>query len=185
VDLVPAQPKNALTEEWTLTLYRTHEGDGPPPYFLFDLVSVQATASNAPLMLRDYIYGGFSLRGAAQWRGGGGATFLTSEGRTRGNGDGSKARWCYIGGTVDGKQAGYAALGHPGNFRAPQPVRINPTDPFFSYAPVREGAFSIVPGTPYVTRFRFVATDGLPDKVLLDRLWNDYATPPAVNVKSR
>jgi hypothetical protein len=173
--------KVALHETWHLTVYRTHAA--APPYFVFDLDSKQETASMSPVMLHQYIYGGFALRGHDAWKGGGGAVFLTSEGKTRGNGDGTDARWCFIGGNVDGKMAGYAALGHPENFRFPQPVRINPTDPFFSIAPVRDSGFDIVPGKPFVSRYRIVVSDGAPDKALLDRLWNDYAKPPTVTVR--
>jgi hypothetical protein len=132
-------------------------------------------------MIHQHIYGGFAFRGSGQWQQG--ADFLTSEGRTRANGDGSTGRWCFIGGKVDGKLGGYAALGHPTNFRAPQPMRINPDDPFFSMAPARAGPFALTAGKPYVTRFRIVASDGAPDKALLDRLWNDYARPPEVTLR--
>jgi hypothetical protein len=169
-------PKTALNEDWVVTVYKV--GEGAPAYFVFDLDSVQQAASASPVNLDQYLYGGFAFRGSAQWRAG--ATFLTSEGKDRGSGDGTTARWCYIGGRVDGKEAGYAVLGHPANFRAPQPMRINPTDPYFSFSPVKPGGFPIVQGKPYATRFRLVVVDGAPDKALFDRLWNDYATPPAV-----
>jgi hypothetical protein len=179
ISLAGGQPKTALTETWVVTAYRTHEGAAP--YFVFDIDSTQEAASASPVNLQQYIYGGFGLRGHRQW--GAGAEFLTSEGRTRANGDGTNMRWCHIGGRVDGKQAGYAVLGHPDNFRAPQPVRLNPSDPFFSVAPVRMGGFAITQGKPYVSRYRIVVSDGAADKALLDRLWNDYARPPAVTVR--
>jgi hypothetical protein len=172
-------PTTALTEVWVVTLYKTH--DGPAPYFLFDLDSTQETASSSPVTIKQHIYGGFAFRGNAQWLAG--ADFLTSEGKTRGNGDGSTGRWCFIGGKVDGKAVGYAALGHPGNFRAPQPLRINPDDPFFSMAPARAGGFDIPPGKPYVSHFRIVVADGPADRALLDRLWNDYAHPAEATVR--
>jgi hypothetical protein len=178
VQVMLAGNKTALDELWVVTLYKTHEG--APPYFLFDLDSTQETATTSPLMIHEHIYGGFALRGHAQW--GTTADFLTSEGKTRANGDGTTGRWCFIGGKVDGKPVGYAALGHPSNFRAPQPLRINPSDPFFSLAPAAAGPFAILPGKPYVSRFRIVVADGPPDRALLDRLWNDYARPPEVTV---
>jgi hypothetical protein len=171
--------KPALREDWVLTAYQTHEGAAP--YFLFDIDSTQEAASASPVMLQQYIYGGFGLRGNRQW--GAGVQFLTSEGRTRANGDGTTMRWTHMGGQVDGKPAGYAILGHPENFRAPQPVRLNPTDPFFSVAPVRMSGFNIMQGKPYISRYRIVVSDGAPDKALLDRLWNDYAKPPTVTVR--
>jgi hypothetical protein len=170
-------PKTALNEDWVVTMYKV--ADGAPAYFVFDLDSVQQAASASPVNLDQYLYGGFAFRGSVQWRAG--ANFLTSEGKDRGSGDGTTARWCYIGGKVDGKDAGYAVLGHPSNFRAPQPMRINPTDPYFSFSPVKPGGFPIVQGKPYPSRFRFVAVDGPPDKALFDRQWNDYATPPVVS----
>ena len=182
ISLAGGAPKTALDEDWMLTVYHVADGEAAPPYFLFDLDSTQRAASAAPVMLDKYIYGGFALRGHASWGGAGGATFLTAEGRTRGNGDGTSTRWCHIGGRVAGNPVGYAALVHPGNFRAPQPVRINPTDPFFSIAPVASGGFTIEPGKPYVSRYRIVVSDGAADKSLLDRLWSDYARPPAVTV---
>jgi hypothetical protein len=189
VDLSGGAPKTALKEQWVVSVYQVPgAGQGAadaaaaPPYFVFDIDSTQEAASSSPVMLDRYIYGGFAMRGHASWGGSGGATFLTAEGRTRGNGDGTTARWCHIGGRVNGAPVGYAALGHPGNFRAPQPVRINPTDPFFSFAPVQASGFAIDPGKPYLSRYRIVVSDGAADKALLDRLWNDYATPPVVTV---
>jgi hypothetical protein len=179
VDLVGPQPVTALREQWSVRAYAIRSGQ--QPYFVFELESTQEAATSMPVVFEQYLYGGFAVRGSAQWRTA--ATFLTSEGRDRTSGDGTNARWCYIGGNVDGKPAGYAILGHPSNFRAPQPVRIHPTDPYATFSPVKESGFSIVPGTPYVTRFRFVSADGAPDKALIDRLWNDFATPPQVTVR--
>jgi hypothetical protein len=179
VDLkAPGGGKVAIKEQWFVTLYRTHEG--APPYYVFDIDSTQEAASASPVMLEQYLYGGFAFRGSAQWQAG--ATFLTSEGKDRGSGDGSTGKWCFIGGKVGGKSAGYAVLGHPTNFRAPQPMRLNPTDPYFSFSPVKPGGFPLMQGKPYLTRFRIVVVDGDPDKALFDRLWTDYATPPEVTL---
>ena len=43
--------------------------------------------------------------------------------------------------------------------------------------------WEIVPGKPYVARYRFIVADGAPDAAQLNRLWADYATPPTVTVK--
>ena len=182
VDLrAPGQPRVALREQWLVTAYRTHDA-APAPYFVFDIDSTQEAATTSPVMLDQYLYGGFAFRGHAQWSSA--ITFLTSEGRDRAGGDGTTARWCHMGGRVDGRQAGYAVLGHPSNFRAPQPMRINPTDPYFSFSPVKPSGFAITQGKPYVSRFRIVTSDGPADRALLDRLWNDYARPPAVTVRA-
>ncbi len=181
VDLVGASPVTALTETWKVTAYKTHAG--PAPYLVFDLESVQKAATAMPVALEQYIYGGFGIRGPEEWLDKAKVTFLTSEGLARVAGDSTTGRWVYMGGTVGGSPAGYAVLGHPQNFRAPQPLRIHPDEPYASLAPVKAGAFSIEPGTDYVTRFRIVSLDGAPDAALFDALWNDYATPPSVRAK--
>ena len=49
-------------------------------------------------------------------------------------------------------------------------------------APSQAGDWEIKPGEEYVSRYRFVVTDGKPDAALLERLWRDYAHPPRVEV---
>jgi hypothetical protein len=89
-----------------------------------------------------------------------------------------------MGGSIDGRPAGIAILDHPSNFRHPQPTRLNPDNPFFNYSPSVAGEWRIEPGTPYVSRYRFITYEGQPDRALIDRLWNDYATPPVITVKA-
>jgi hypothetical protein len=179
IDLLGEGPVTALSERWRVTAYKTHEAAAP--YFTFDLDSVQKAATAMPVLLDEYIYGGFGIRGAGEWLDKAKVQFLTSEGFDRLAGDNTSGRWVYIGGTVAGSPAGYAVLGHPQNFRAPQPLRLHPDEPYASIAPPKAGAFSIEPGTDYVTRFRIISLDGPPDADLLDALWDDYATPPEVS----
>jgi hypothetical protein len=47
------------------------------------------------------------------------------------------------------------------------------------------GPFEIKPGASLVLRYRFVVADGPPDRAELDRLWNDYATPPQATITNR
>ena len=113
--------------------------------------------------------------------------FLTSDGgtdRSKGDNNETRGNWAHIGGRVDGGLTGIAILGHPGNALAPQPMRIHPDEPFFCFAPQQAGGLEIAPGKPLTLRYRFVVADGAPDKKELDRLWNDYAHPPKVTVKS-
>jgi hypothetical protein len=62
-------------------------------------------------------------------------------------------------------------------------MRIHPTEPFFCFAPSQLGRWEIVPNTPYVSRYRFVAFDGPPDPAMIERLWKDFADPPRVSVR--
>lgn len=181
VDYTGAEPTTALYESWTLRVYRVSAGDDERSYRLFDLVAEQSTASANPLTLVTYHYGGVAVRGPDAWHPEN-SRFLTSAGKNRSNGNESRARWNYFGGPVDGTQAGIAMLGHPDNFRAPQPLRLHPEMPYFTFAPPQLGTWAIVPGQPYTARYRFVTFDGPPDPAFLDRLWNDYAYPPTVTV---
>jgi len=173
----------ALNEEWTVTVYKTH--DAAPPYYIFDIASTQEAATSDPLILETYHYGGFGFRGAAEWQGANGASYLTSEGFNRGTGDGSRARWCAQWGTVNGKVGGYAGLDHPTNFRHPQGLRIHPSNPYWSFTASTEaagGRFTIEPGKPYRSRYRVVVFDGAADAALINRIWDDFGSPPTVTV---
>jgi hypothetical protein len=177
VDLSGPQPVTALRETWEVRAYVPGAR-----YGVFDLDVRQTSAAPAPLILPEYHYGGLGVRGARSWDGAANTAFLTSEGKDRSNGHGTRARWCRLSGRVEGAPAGLAILSHPDNFRAPQPMRIHPTEPFFSFAPSQLGRFEIGLDTPYVARYRFVAFDGDLDAQELDRLWADFATPPQVAV---
>lgn len=180
VDLSATEPVTALHETWDVRVYPRRDGDRT--YHVFDLAVTQLTATEDTLFLPEYRYGGVGFRGHRQWNGEANAFFLTSEGRDRSDGHATRARWCHVSGFVDGQQAGVAILGHPDNYEAPQPMRIHPDEPFFNFAPSQAGDWAIVPGVPYVARYRYVVADGPPDPALLDRLWTDYADPPTARV---
>lgn len=181
-DLVPAVDVTALEERWSVTAYKTHAGDAP--FFLFELASTQELVGSSPLNLHAYTYGGFALRGHEQWRDTTQVEFLTSEGGDRVAADNRAGRWVSMGGDVGGRTVGVAMLGHGSNFRAPQKLRVSPTDPYLAFSPVKDGAFSLQPGVPYVSRFRFVTFDGPPNPELLNRLWDDFATPPEAHLET-
>ena len=175
------QPKAALEETWNVVVYRPLGGQRK--YHVFDLTTTQTCASNNPLILPKYHYGGLGFRGHREWDGKDNAVFLTSEGKDRSNGNETRGRWCHVGGKVGDDSAGVAVLCHPENFRFPQPMRLHPDEPFFCYAPSQLGDWSIEPGKPYVARYRFVVSDGPADKAEIERLWNDFASPPKVTVE--
>lgn len=182
VDLTANPPKVALEESWHVTAYDSPKSD----YFIFDLVSTQTCASASALRLPTYHYGGLGFRGHGTWNGTNKCFFLTANGETnRLVGNETRGRWCHIGGEVDGRRTGLAILCHPENFRSPQPMRLHPSEPFFCFAPSQLGEWAIVPGQPYVSRYRFVVLDGPPNRQLLDALWEDYAQPRSVRVSTR
>lgn len=175
---------NALTEHWDVRVYNVGQ-QGSSKYFLFDLTATQETATTVPLKLEEYRYGGMGLRGHRDWKDKSKVSFLTSEGKTRENGNATRGRWFVMSGPVEGATVNIAVLDHPGNFRSPQPMRLNPDDPFFNYAPSQLGPFEITPGSPFVLRYRYVVSDGPPDSTELDRLWNELSNPPQVSIRQR
>jgi hypothetical protein len=120
-------------------------------------VSTQQTSGEIPLKLPKYHYGGLGVRGAASWDLVDQVTMLTSTGADRKSGDNSKARWVHLGGMVDGQPAGIAVLIHP--------------------------HWEISPGKAYVSRYRLVVADSAADAAEIERQWNDYATPPVVELR--
>lgn len=161
------EPVTVLHETWTITRV-PHETMN-----VFDLVSVQRCATDIPLKLPKYHYGGMAVRGASAWVEA--VTMRTSAGKGREEGNHSRPNWVVQFGEVDGAPCGIAAMCHPGNFRAPQPVRLHPEKPYFCFAPMVLGPFQIDPGKPYTSRYRFVAFDGEPDPEQLESLWKAYA----------
>jgi hypothetical protein len=176
---VPDAPKPMLDETW---LVRVHNLSGQ--FFLFDLESTQTCAGQSPFTVEQYLYGAMAIRGARAWSQSrpGQFDFLTSEGRTRKDGDQSRPRWVDFYGPIDGRPAGVLVMDHPDNFRFPQPVRLHPSLPYFCFTPASLGAFTIEPGKPYVSRYRFVVHDGMLEREMIERLWADYAAPPKVEI---
>ena len=177
------RPKAAINERWDVVVYRPVGGPGAPAHHVFDWMTTQHCATDSPLLLPKYHYGGLGFRGHRDWDGKANCVFLTSEGKDRSNGNETTGKWCYVGGKVDGEMVGVAILCHPDNFRFPQPMRLHPEEPFFCYAPSQGGAWAIEPGKPYVAKYRFVVMDSGPDAKEIERLWNDYANPPKVTVE--
>jgi hypothetical protein len=177
VDLTAPEPVTALYEEWEVRLYNIGSD-----YHIFDIAVTQTTAGSGTFILPGYDYGGVGFRGHEDWEGEENAFFLTSEGRTRQDGHGTRARWCHIGGMTGDHLAGVAIFDHPSNFRHPQPMHIHPRRTFFNYSAVKLGEMRIKPGKPYHMQYRYIIYDGEPDPQVLDRLWIDYAYPPAISI---
>jgi hypothetical protein len=176
-DLGVAPATTVLNESWDVTIEAPH---GDHPVVVVDLVIRQQCASDLALVLPTYRYGGLGVRGNRAWDGAENMTVLTSEGKARVDANETRCRWCWIGGRVDGHLAGVAILCHPGNFRAPQPVRVHPSEPFLCFAPSQMGEWSITPGAGLVLRYRLIVCDGAADAADINRHWTDWADPPTV-----
>lgn len=170
LDLGDAEkPVVVLRETWSV---RVHDAAGE--YYLFDIESSQTAAGDKPLAVQQYHYGGMAIRGARQWFEKGKGDFLTSQGKSRADGNHSRPRWVDIYGLIDGRWSGIAVLCHPGNFRFPQPVRLHESKPYFSWSPQVLGGFEITRDKPHVSRYRHIVHMGKPDPAFIERMWAEY-----------
>ena len=172
IDLTaPQGPQPVLRETWNVRVY------GVEDYFLFDLESTQRCATDKPVTIEKVHYGGMMIRGHADWHGETAYDFLTSEGKTKANGNHTRPLWVDIGGKVAGQMAGVTIFDHSDNYRFPQPVRLHPKMPYFCFAPAVLDSFEIVPGTSYVSKYRFYVHNAELDTDVADRLWREYCEP--------
>lgn len=166
--------------------------DGPGRYHLLDIVLTQEVAGEKEVKILEGGYGGISVRGPDEWNRDGAMTFLSSEDHHRNNVQNEPIRWGQLFGELEGEMAGIAILAAPPSVHFPlhpaPPIGgfINQSaEPFFSLGPAALGEFLITPGAPWRGHYRVVVHDGdLPARVL-DRIWNDLASPPVVEVSRR
>lgn len=174
VDLSGPREHVALAERWRVRVWNV--GGPDAGYWRWEIHSTQRCASELPLKLPTYHYGGMALRGAREWKGEM-ATFLTAEGKHRQDGNHSRPRWCDLSGPIEGQTAGLALLTHPRNFRFPEPLRIHPSMPYMVYTPSQLGAWEITPDRPQVASYGFILHDGALSSDTLNQLWQDFAQP--------
>ena len=163
-----------LNENWRIKI-PTQQND----YYQFDLISTQSCATDDPLLIQKYHYGGMAIRGNDQWmekdqNGKPVGKMITSEDKNRENGNHSRPRWVAMYGPVDGHDCGVVVMNHPDNFRFPQWVRIHPSMPYFVFAPMVQEPFAIEPGIPYVSKFRYLTYDGTPDRDAIEGSWKEW-----------
>jgi hypothetical protein len=175
VDLLAPGGKVAILETWTVRVWNLN--DPKPTYWVCDITSHLTCASSSPIRLKEYHYGGMALRGAREWTPEN-CHFLTSEGKTRIEGNHTRPRWCDVSGNVKGQNVGITIMTQSRNSRYPEPLRIHPTMPYMVYTPSQLGDWDLIPDQPpVVSRYRFLFHDGeIPTKTA-DRLSNDFNKP--------
>ncbi len=181
VDLsAPSGEKVALNEQVDVRVWNV--GGPKKGFWLVDFTTTQRCASSSPLLLAKYRYGGFGFRGTSQWKEGN-SDYLTSEGKTRKDGHGTRAKWCIVHGTTAKGPAGVLFMSHPKNRSHPEPMRIWPKgDIFFNFCPIQKKAWTLEPGNDYVLRYRLYVFSGKLTAKAAEGLWQDIADPPTVTV---
>jgi hypothetical protein len=175
--------KVALNEWQTVRVYNPGENKD---YYIIDITSKMSCASQSPLLIVAYRYGGFGWRATEFWDKNN-AEMLTSEGKTRDNTDGTKARWCIVQGALPGNDSGGAVmLSHPANYNHPEPLRIwdknangGRGDVFANFAPTKDKDWLLEPGKTYVLKYRLVVFNGKFDAAKAESAWESFSSPPA------
>ena len=158
-----------LRERWSLRAHAPEAAE--PDHWILDLTSEQECATETPLVLPLYRYGGMAFRGHRDWIANKDAvTVLTSEGKDREGADETNARWCMMGGPLDEGWAGVTYMDHPSNVRFPNRLRMHPEVPYFVYTLPQAAAYTIAPGQPLVLRYRIVVHAKKPDVAFLNGL---------------
>jgi hypothetical protein len=172
----------ALNERLKVRIWNTKRKDNG---YLIDYTTTQRCATDEAFKLQAYRYGGFGFRATDKWKGDN-RNYLTSEGKTIKDADGSRARWCNVFGAMEKGQSGLVFMSHPENRQHPEPVRIwgeDFNDVFFNYCPIKKKPWQLEPKKDYVLKYRIYVYDGNIDAAGAERLWRDFAYPPKVSME--
>ena len=189
VDFQGKRPEEiTINEVWDVRVWNTDPVDGQGAW-LVDITSLLSIPGENEVILEAYRYGGgLGFRATAEWDNNN-SWVNTSEGKTRVDADGTRARWTDAGGMFPGKgESGIVFLSHPSNREHPEPMRVWPPDQnsrgdvFFEFCPIRFNEWKLKPGIVYCQKYRLLVYDGRVDKTVSERIWNDFAFPPAVTI---
>lgn len=182
----PEGERIVLNETLTVTVWNL--GNRNHPEWLMDYTSSYRCATDKPLHLKAYRYGGLGIRGTGLWHNGN-SDYLTSEAKTRLDGDATRARWCDVFGETPAGTEGVLFMSHSENRSHPEPVRIWPKssnngrgDVFFNFCPVRDGGWTFEPGSDYQLRYRLYGHSGELAASRAEQLWRDFSEPPRITI---
>ncbi len=190
----PAGMKTVLNEQWMIDVWKADPQDS---YWIVDVTSILSAATTEPLIIKEYRYQGFGLRGTETWHDGN-THFLTSEGYDKSNANATRARWIDVRGpssTRDGSggttgTSGILMMTHPSNFNFPEHLRIWPVgqrggveNVFINFNPAQDRDMRIEPGNTYAFKYRMILYDGTLDKEQAEQFWNNYAKPPRIVIE--
>ena len=157
-------------------------------FFIVDFNILMNCAGESPVKLLEYRYAGLGWRTTREWDNKN-SMVLTSEGKTRKDADGSKARWCIVQGAIGNEYAGVVMMSFPSNYNFPEPLRIWPEnqykrgDMFANFCPTKDMDWLLVPRKNYALRYRFLVYNGKIEKDKASNAWEYFANPPVISIK--
>ncbi len=173
-----ANGRVAIKETWVTRIYA-----GPMGVWLIDL-DVRHTATDQPVVLEKYHYGGVAYRGRPDWLKRNRPQIEASDGYDAKKGATESARWVDMAGKLPGgHDGGLTMIDHPSNPTYPTAARIHTDKPYFCFAFAQRGPYTIEAGKSLELRYRCVVHDGPPDRNANDRWAADFADPPTVTIR--
>lgn len=176
--------KVALNEVQSVRIYQPLANQN---YYIADITIQLNCATESPVLLLEYRYGGLGIRATKEWNKDN-SQVITSEGKNRKEADGSRARWCMVQGAVNGDYAGLVMMSYPTNYNYPEPLRVWPEnmngrgDVFLNFSPTKNMNWPLQPGKTYVLKYRLLVFNDAFSKEKAEAAWQHFATPPAVMV---
>ncbi|MDD4592964.1 MAG: PmoA family protein, partial [Parabacteroides sp.] len=163
-----------------------------PEVWVIDYISTFNSPLPNGILFDAYRYGGgIGFRATEKWMKEN-STILTSEGKTRLDADGSRARWYIVEGesAVPEKRSGILFMSHPVNREHPEPMRVWPMDAgegrgdlFVEYVPIRHEPWTIEPFQDYTLYYRMIVFDGEIGKDTAEAYWNSFAKAPRIDIE--
>lgn len=175
-----------LNETWDLRVWNS---EAEQKSYLVDFTTTQRNITEQPFTVKEYRYQGFGFRANERWDDRT-AHLLTSAGKHKVDGNGTRARWIDVRGPTDQGEAGVLFMTHPTNFNFPELLRIWPEganegveNVFVNFNPTQDRDWVLQPGRNYAQRYRMLVYDGQIDSATAQRYWQDFAYPPRVQVR--
>ena len=181
--LAPGGEKTALRELLEVRVWNIGESA-----WLVDYCTTLNCATDQPFLIKEYRYQGFGFRATEVWNDKN-CRLITSQNKDKSNANATRARWCDVGGPTETGNSGIVFMTHPTNYNFPEQLRIWPVganngeeNVFFNFNPTQDRDWLLKPGKTYTLRYRMFIYDGMTDGEIPERLWNEFAHPPVVEV---
>jgi hypothetical protein len=149
-------------------------------HYITDIEIKMSCATNNPVLLLEYRYGGLGWRTTEVWDRNN-SEVITSAGKTRKDADGSKATWCIVQGALNNDYGGVVMMSHPGNYNHPEPLRIWPEnqynrgDMFANFSPTKDKNWLLEPGKNYILKYRLLVFNGRFTAEKAEAAWQQFA----------
>jgi hypothetical protein len=180
----PGGERVTMNESWHIRYLKLNETGSR---YMLDLNSTFRNIIEDAILFDAYRYGGgLGFRATEIWNDQN-SSVLTSEGFSREEADGTRARWCIVEGANskgDGR-TGILFMSHPENREHPEPMRVWPAAShegqlFFEFCPIRHLAWEIMPEVGYILRYRLLVFEGELTIEEAEMYWNGLAHPPEI-----